>query len=388
MRSDADNGNGRPRTGGAGAGQVGSSRRLGAVNEKLKREAAERERAERSLRESEARARAVLDTAVDAIITIDSRGVMLSFNPAAERLFGYRAAEAVGKNVSMLMPSPHAERHDGYLATYLRSGRARIIGIGREVVGLRKDGSTFPLDLAVSEVNVGGRRTFTGIVRDLTERKRLEQEILEIAEREQRRIGQDLHDGLCQQLTGIAFLTKTLQHRLSTGERPEAAEASEVARLLGDAIEQARGLSRGLHPVEPKPEGLADALRSLAVDVSTLFGIRCRFSDGRTSGHSRRGEAVDTLAATHLYRIAQEAVNNAVRHGSPQRVRIGFHRRGDRLVLTVADDGKGFNLRTELDRGAGAGLMGIRERVELLGGRLGIQARRGRGTIVTVAVPL
>jgi two-component system, LuxR family, sensor kinase FixL len=251
MRSGSDNGDrrGTPRR----AWNPSRPRRPADVNSKLQREVAQRERIERSLRESEAHARAVLDTAVDAIITIDLGGVMLSFNPAAERLFGYRAAEAVGRNVSILMPSPFAEQHDEYLASYLRTGRAKM------VVGLRKDGSTFPLDLAVSEVNVGGRRTFTGILRDLTERKRLEHEILEIAEREQRRIGQDLHDGLGQQLTGIAFLTKTLQHRLSTEGRPEAADAGEVARLLGGAIEQARALSRGLHPVEPKPEGLADA---------------------------------------------------------------------------------------------------------------------------------
>jgi PAS domain S-box-containing protein len=359
----------------------------------LQREIAERERAERSLRESEAHARAVLDTAVDAIITIDPRGTMLSFNPAAERLFGYRAGEAVGRNVSILMPSPFAEQHDGYLATYLRTGRAKIIGIGREVVGLRKDGSTFPLDLAVSEVNVGGRRTFTGIVRDLTERKRLEQEILEIAEREQRRIGQDLHDGLGQQLTGIAFLTKTLQHRLSTERRPEAADAGEVARLLGGAIEQARALSRGLHPVEPKPEGLADALRSLAVDVSTMFNIRCLFGDGRTPENSRRLAVLDTLAATHLYRIAQEAVNNAVRHGKAKRVTISLKPAGDGgVTLSVEDNGVGLPPAPRgrgphaadvgVWHGRGMGLRTMNHRAHLIGATLEVGKSRPGGVKV------
>ncbi|HET8744971.1 MAG TPA: PAS domain S-box protein, partial [Ramlibacter sp.] len=124
--------------------------------------------------ESEARLRAVFDHALDAIITIDSRGVVQSFNPAAERIFGWRADEVIGRNVNMLMPGPDRQRHDSYLDNYLRGGKPKIIGIGRLVVGLRKDGSTFPLDLGVSEMPVGDQRFFCGIVRDVTERLRAE----------------------------------------------------------------------------------------------------------------------------------------------------------------------------------------------------------------------
>jgi PAS domain S-box-containing protein len=132
----------------------------------------ERWRAEAALRESEAITSAIVNTAVDGIITIDERGLIQSFNPAAERLFGYSAAEVLGQNVSMLMPAPHDAEHDDYVATYLRTGVQRIIGIGREVAGQRKDGATFPMELAVSEVALGDRRLFTGIVRDISERKR------------------------------------------------------------------------------------------------------------------------------------------------------------------------------------------------------------------------
>ena len=123
---------------------------------------------------SEARTRAVLAAAVDAIITIDERGIIESANPASEKLFGYPAAELVGRNVNMLMPAPYQGEHDGYLRNYLTTGEKKIIGIGREVVRLRRDRSTFPMDLAVSEVELDGRRLFTGIVRDITERKRAE----------------------------------------------------------------------------------------------------------------------------------------------------------------------------------------------------------------------
>ena len=131
----------------------------------------ERKRAEEVLRESESRTRAIVNTAVDAIITIDEQGIVESFNPAAERIFGYTADEVIGQNVKILMSLPYHEEHDGYLANYLTTGKKKIIGIGREVMGRHKDGTIFPMDLAVSEVCLGERRIFTGIMRDITERR-------------------------------------------------------------------------------------------------------------------------------------------------------------------------------------------------------------------------
>ena len=135
------------------------------------------QQAEAGLRDSEARTHAILQTAVDSIITIDARGLIESFNPAAERLFGYTADEVIGHNVNMLMPSPYREEHDGYLARYLRTGEQKIIGIGREVRARRRDGTTFPMALAVSEMHLDGRRMFTGIVHDLTARVQAEEAI-------------------------------------------------------------------------------------------------------------------------------------------------------------------------------------------------------------------
>ena len=136
----------------------------------------ERKRVE-ELRQNEARMRAMFDTAVDGIITISERGIIERFNPAAERMFGYSVAEVVEKNVSMLMPAPYHEAHDGYLANYMQTGEKKIIGSSREVVGLRKDGTTFPMDLAVSITNQGEREMFIGTMRDISERKHLIQEL-------------------------------------------------------------------------------------------------------------------------------------------------------------------------------------------------------------------
>lgn len=141
------------------------------------RDVTQQKRAEEALRNSETRMRAIVDTAVDAIVTIDAKGIVKSFNPAAQKLFGYSAHEVIGENVSMLMPDPYQSQHDGYLKNYLMTGQRRVIGIGREVVGRRKNGQVFPMELSISEVVQGDRRTFTGIVRDVSERKRTEERL-------------------------------------------------------------------------------------------------------------------------------------------------------------------------------------------------------------------
>jgi len=153
------------------------------ANQALRDDITERKRTEEALRESEGRLRAIVETAVDGIITIDERGNVTSFNPAAVCLFGYKPEEVTGKNVNLLMPTPYHEEHDGYLNNYLTTGTKKVIGIGREVIGRRKDGSQFPIDLAVSETLLGDRRIFTGIVRDISERNRVGRELAMAKER-------------------------------------------------------------------------------------------------------------------------------------------------------------------------------------------------------------
>ena len=183
------------------------------------RDVTEHRRGEEALLESEAKTRAIVNMAVDGIITMSERGAVMTFNPAAERIFGYRAEEVIGQNVGMLMPEPFHGEHDRYITAYLAGGEAKIIGIGREVIGRRKDGGTFPMDLAVSEVCLGGGRMFTGIVRDITERKR--------AEEQTRRLAQ--HDPLTD-LPNRALFHDRLQHALADAQR----YGRRVALLLLD----------------------------------------------------------------------------------------------------------------------------------------------------------
>src|SRR5215831_447629 len=293
-------------------------------------------RAAMALGESEERLRAILDTAVEGIITIDHRGIIESVNPAAAKIFGYQPAEIIGQNVNILMPSPYHEQHDEYIANYHRTGKARIIGIGREVSGKRKDGTVFPIDLSVSAIKLANRHLFTGFVRDITDRKRLEKEILETSDREQRRIGQDLHDGLCQQLAGIELMSQVLEQNLAGKSVADSRRVGEIASHVRDAISQTRALARGLSPVTLESEGLMAALHELAANTEKLFNVRCLF-DCHTLVPVH-----DHAVASNLFRIAQEAVSNAVKHGKAKRIVIALaHTRG-RVTLRVSDNGGGF----------------------------------------------
>jgi len=344
---------------------------------RIARDITQRKQMEQALRDSEAKSHAILETAVDGIITISERGMIESLNRAAERLFGYSAAEITGQNVKMLMPQPYQDEHDQYLRNYLATGRAKIIGIGREVVGCRKDGSIFPLDLAVSEVRLGHRRIFTGVVRDLSERKRLEQEILDVSDREKRRIGQDLHDGLGQLLAGIGFKSKSLENKITSKGLPEAQSARQIAELVTQAIGQARALAHGLQPVEKGADGLMLAIRELCEGLAKLYPINCSFICPQPV------MVDDPAQATHFYRIAQEAANNALKHGHATDVVISLMHEIPGVRLSVQDNGSGFDEQGTLTSGMGLHIM--RYRAAMVGGILSIQKAPGGGTLVTCA---
>src|SRR6185312_16235536 len=200
-----------------------------------------------ALQEREARLRSILETAPDAIIVIDERGLMESYSQAAERLFGYPADEAIGQNVSILMPAPYQERHDSYLKRYLETGERRIIGIGRVVVGRRKDGSTFPMELAVGEARVSGRRVFTGFIRDLTERQLAENRMQELQ-------SELLH---VSRLSDVGQMASALAHELN---QPLAAIVNYVQAMR--RLLQASNLALPPRVIETMDKTVAQAARA------------------------------------------------------------------------------------------------------------------------------
>jgi two-component system CheB/CheR fusion protein len=336
----------------------------------------ERRRTEQALRDREERLRAILDTAMDAIITIDRRGIIQSVNAATERIFGYAATEMIGQNVSLLMASPYREAHGGYLARYRETGQKHIIGISREVEARRKDGSVFSTELAVSEIEHLG--LFTGIHRDLTERKQLERDVVQAASLEQRRIGQDLHDSVAQELTALNLLARDLAETLRTGPARTAQLVEQMTQGLQRSQRELRAVLRGLLPVAVDTAGLMAALSDLADRTRQERKVSCMFDCPEPVS------VADNLAATQLYLIAQEAVHNAVKHAQAQHVRITLGQADASLVLRVQDDGIGMPAPPAEMQGLGLRIM--RNRAAILGARLTIEPAEPTGTVVTCAL--
>lgn len=346
------------------------------------RDVTELQSAREALREAEQRNRGILETAVNAIITISDQRIIETVNSSTERLFGYTREEMVGQNIKMLMPEPYASQHDTYVENYKRTGHRKIIGIGREAVARRKDGTLFPIDLSIGEVILAdGKRLFTGIIRDLTDRKQLEEKILQISEEEQHRIGQDIHDDLCQQLAAIGCLAKVAHQRLNKTGSPAAADVGELVQMLATANQRAREMARGLMPVVLDASGLMAALTDLARGTHQIFRIACQVHCDPPV------EVGDNQLAVQLYRIAQEAISNAVKHSQARRIDVTLSDEGGVLRLTIRDNGKGIPDHSP-GIGTGMGLLTMSRRARMIGGDLSVETHPQGGTLVTCSIPI
>jgi signal transduction histidine kinase len=228
------------------------------------------------------------------------------------------------------------------------------------------------MHLVVSEIE--DRKLFTGILRDMTQYKRLEQEVLDVATLEQQRIGQELHDGVGQELAGLTMVADALAQQLKDLP-PQAELAGKVVAGLQRLQNQSHSLAQGLVPVELDPEGLRVALEELAGRTGEVPGVSCTFE---WTGQPQMTVAV---TATHLLRIAQEAVNNGLRHGQAKNIHIALTAKSDSLILTIRDDG--FGLSGRPSHGKGLGIRIMRNRAAVIGGALTIAPAEGRGTLVT-----
>ena len=224
------------------------------------------------------------------------------------------------------------------------------------------------------------RQRTAALMREMQERKRVEKELLETTEREQRRIGHDLHDSLGQHLTGTALAGHSLGQKLSGKSLPEAAEANRLVELVEEAIELTRTLARGLHPIEMSGEELVDGFQALAANVSERFGISCKFKC------TRAPVVKDVNISTHLYRIAQEAINNAIRHGHSKKIEIRLEPLEQQIQMIVTDDGVGCKTISQNKNGMGLRIMAYR--AEMMGGIFKIENVPGRGTRVLCLVPV
>jgi PAS domain S-box-containing protein len=335
-------------------------------------------RTEEALQEERNVVSAILHTVGALVVVLDPEGRIIRLNRAGEQTSGYSFAEVAGQKIwdRLLVPeevdrfksdfqqlcADHLPRdYEGYLVK--RDGARRLIAWSSTVLP-GKDGTLTHI-------------IATGI--DVTERKHLEKTILEVSGREQRRIGQDLHDGLGQHLTGIAFMSKVQEQRLAEKSLPEAGDAAKIVKLVNDAIHKTRELARGLLPVVSDAEGLMSALEQWAGEVENLFGVSCHFECFTPV------LIHDDTVATHLYYIAREAVNNAIKHGHAKRIMIRLASDPEQGALTITDDGSGIANVPANNVGIGRQLMNYRARV--VGGSLEIERAPGGGTVVTCLFP-
>jgi PAS domain S-box-containing protein len=326
---------------------------------------------------------AVENTTAAFLITerrLDRPGPRITYvNPAFTRMTGYERDDIVGKTPRVLQ----GPKTDRALLTRLRRQLEAEEPFQGETVNYRKDGSEYVLDWSIEPIRdaAGAVTHWVATQRDVTEQRGLEQELLETAAREQERIASDLHDGLGQVLTGVAFLAATVEQRLRDEGSAHADDLARIAAYVEDAIDQARRLAHGLHPVDVETDGLVKALARLADTVEATSGVSCSFV------YDRPVLVADHHVAAHLYRIAQEAATNALRHGKAGEVAISLTAEdgaGGRAVLAVADDGAGISDEA-LERGGGMGLQTMRNRAQRIGGTFEVGGRTGGGTVVRCA---
>jgi len=320
---------------------------------------------------------ALVETANEALLLINAKGIIQFVNPAAEKLFGYDKTEILGKNIKLLTP-PLQNTIDEYnQAPYLNTDISKLTGSGRQLTGRHKDGHRFPVYLSIGEINLKHEQLFTAIIMDLSTQFQLQREIMAIPAREQRRIGEELHDGLGQQLTGLGMLAQSL---LNTATKPEYELANQIATGLKDALAQVRSLSQGLMPLQIEAEGLMLALKDLTRKIEHQSNIPV---------HLNIDDIVlisDNTMAMHLYRIAQESLNNAIKHADASQIHVSLKIEGEHGLLEVVDDGRG--VPPDLSKSNGLGVHIMKHRCGLFEGEIEIDPSEHGGTRVHCRFPL
>ena len=334
-----------------------------------------RRRAEEEVRARESRLRAMLEAALDAVVSMDAEGRVIGWNRAAETIFGYPASETLGREMSeLIVPPAHREAHRRGLARFLDSRHGVVLDRRLELTGMRSDGSEFPVELTITRIRLPGPPTFTGYLRDITDRVQAERELrasrarlVEVADAERRRIQRNLHDGAQQRLTSVLLSLGRLR---GTDVGPAGLLDAAIEELAA-GLEELRELASGLHPALLTERGLATALEALVMRAPLPVELEVELD-------RRLPEQIEAAA----YYVVAEALANVQKHAGARRARVRAATGAGQVEISVSDDGAG---------GAdeeGSGLRGLTDRVESLGGTLSLESPAGGGTRLAAQVPL
>ena len=335
----------------------------------------QRRRAEEQLR-TQAK---ILETMNEGVVLIDLAGRIEHTNRAFERMFGRAPGQHIGKSILSLLTDSSAERleplaEDRLLKRFTE--RSELF----DVLFRRADGTEFTGEVISEAIGLASGQKWLLVVWDVSERKQLEREILDISNRERRQLGNDLHDGLGQELTGVALMLRSVATQLRRDSPTAAPQIDEIVGLVNHAIASTRAMAHGLMPVTLDHGGLGSALAELTSRARVSYGIEVRFRRSIPADLQ-----IDENTANNLYRITQEAINNSIRHGHPGTVLVNLRAHAGKLELSVNDDGVGFV--DGPDRIGGMGLKIMKYRAQVIGGTIKIEPRRSGGTRVKCVCP-
>jgi PAS domain S-box-containing protein len=372
----------------AGAGVFGLDRFRVAKTRQVKTALEVSRRSERASRESETRYRTLTETASDAIITIDETSKIIYVNEAVEAMFGFKPAELVGRNLTELMPERFRAQHDAGISRYLRTSRKQIGWTAVELPGQHKSGAEIPLELSFGEFEKDGQRFFTGIARDISERKKAEaalrksrEERFAELERVRRRIATDLHDDIGSSLTQISLLSEVINQRLSASEKGIAEPLGMIAETSRELIDSMADIVWAINPQKDTLSDLTGRMHRFAADVLTAANINLNWHASDTDNAIPIGANV----RREIFLIFKESINNMVKHSECTEAALEIRLSEKDLELSLRDNGRGFDVSAD---GDGHGLASMKERATGLGGELEIASLTEKGTTVRLKVSL
>jgi PAS domain S-box-containing protein len=335
-----------------------------------------------------ARLAGLLDSAMDGIITIDEGHRIVIYNRAAEKMFGWPAADVIGGQLDVLLPGRFQATHHGHIGRFAATGvTSRRMGGGTVIHGRRSDGTEFPLDASISQLDTPEGKLFTVILRDVTERVRAQDELAAFAaeahairEQEKTRVARELHDELAQSLTALKMDAIWVRDNTDTDPAGVAAKLAGMLEIIDSSVASTRRIAADLRPLLLDDLGLVPAVEWLAQSFTQRTGVPCSLD-------VQEDLDLEEPYASALFRMVQESLANVAKHARATRAHVTLVRRGDALLLQVRDDGAGFDAAAPR-KPHSLGVAGLRERSKLLKGSLSIDSGPGRGTLIEARIPL